>query len=582
MTHKKYSDFEILRQLILMARAYWGHILLISILGLVAIPFTLMTPVPLKVAVDSVLSSAPLPGFLDGILPDNIKSSKMGLLWLVIWMQLGIVLLTHLQSLGTYLFQTYTGHKLNLIFRSRLFRHVQRLSFAFHDSRGTAHSIYRIQYDASAIEYILIYGIIPFLNSIITLIAMFFVIMRINSQMALIAMIISPVFFFLSQYFVRTMRPKYKDVKVMENVVLNIIQEVMNAYRVVKAFGREESEEQRFVQQSNKVLRQKVRLSFFEGVYGLGINLASAIGTAAVLYFGVTNVLSGQITLGELLMVITYLAQLYGPLRSISQQVAALQSYFVSAQRAFELMDEIPDVIDLPHAKHIIRSKGEIEFEDVSFSYDGGKTFVLQDINFQVPVGKRVGIAGRTGVGKTTLVSLLPRFYDCTKGKILLDGIDIHDYKIADLRNQFAIVLQDPLLFSTTIEENIRYAKPNASQYEIHEAAKAANAHEFIMRLPDQYDTLVGERGMRLSGGERQRISLARAFLKDAPVLILDEPTASVDTKTETLIMEAMEKLMKDRTTFMIAHRLSTLAKCDIQLEIKLGRVQDSREVIHY
>ena len=270
----------------------------------------------------------------------------------------------------------------------------------------------------------------------------------------------------------------------------------------------------------------------------------------------------------------SYLAQLYAPLKTISKSAATLQSSLASAERAFALLDEAPDVVERPNAGRLLRASGAVAFHNVSFAYNGGAP-VLHDVSFDIRPGTRVGIMGMTGAGKTTLVSLLTRFYDPTAGQILLDGVDLRDYKLADLRNQFAIVLQEPVLFSTSIAENIAYARPDASEEEIIEAAKAANAHEFIVSLPQGYETLVGERGMRLSGGERQRISLARAFLKDAPILILDEPTSSVDMKTEAAIMEAMERLMQGRTAFIIAHRLSTLTNCDVLLKIENGRLFD-------
>jgi ATP-binding cassette subfamily B protein len=253
-----------------------------------------------------------------------------------------------------------------------------------------------------------------------------------------------------------------------------------------------------------------------------------------------------------------------------------LQSHLASAERAYTLLDLEPDVTDRPGARPLTRARGAVAFRRVSFGYDGAQE-VLHDITFELAAGTRVGIAGRTGAGKTTLTNLLTRFYDPSAGKILLDGIDLRDYKLADLRNQFAIVLQEPVLFSTNVAENIAYARPSASRDAIMEAAKAANAHDFIVALPDGYETEVGERGMRLSGGERQRIALARAFLKDAPILIMDEPTSSVDMRTEAAIMEAMERLMHGRTTFMIAHRLTTLEKCDLLLVIEDGRLVDVR-----
>jgi ATP-binding cassette subfamily B protein len=246
-----------------------------------------------------------------------------------------------------------------------------------------------------------------------------------------------------------------------------------------------------------------------------------------------------------------------------------------SAERAFALLDESPDVIERPHAIRLDRAKGDVSFRGVDFSYPGADAPVLRDVSVDIPAGTRVGIAGTTGAGKTTLLNLLCRFYDPTSGTVTLDGVDLRDYRLADLRNQFGIVLQEPVLFATTIAENIAYGRPGASEDEIVNAAKAANVHEFIDGLEAGYQTQVGERGMCLSGGERQRISLARAFLKDAPILILDEPTSSVDVKTESQIMEAMERLMRGRTTFMIAHRESTLGICDLLLRIENGRIID-------
>jgi ATP-binding cassette subfamily B protein len=260
----------------------------------------------------------------------------------------------------------------------------------------------------------------------------------------------------------------------------------------------------------------------------------------------------------------------------MSKKVRDLQGSLASAERTFALLDQTQEVIEKPNAIQLFRAKGAVSYQDLSFCYDGVNNRVLQNISFEVGPGTRVGIAGATGAGKTTLVSLLTRFYDPTSGRITLDGVDLRDYRIADLRNQFGIVLQEPVLFSTSIAENIAYANLGASSEEIVDAARAANAHEFITSLPEGYDTQVGERGMRLSGGERQRISLARAFLKDAPILILDEPTSSVDVKTEALIMEAMTRLMRGRTTFMIAHRLSTLQECDVRLAMEGGRLVDT------
>src|SRR5262249_28219035 len=312
-----------------------------------------------------------------------------------------------------------------------------------------------------------------------------------------------------------------------------------------------------------------------EGGFGLLISLATAAGLAAVLFLGTRHVQSGVLELGELLLVMGYLAQFYAPLKTLSKKEASMQSYLASAERAFALLDEAPDVAERPHARPLVRAAGAVACRQVSFAY-GANPPALRDISFEIGAGTRVGIAGTTGAGKAPLVSLLTGFYDPTAGQILLDGVDLRDYKLADLRNQFAIVLQDSVLFSASIAENIAYARPGAGEAEIIAAAKAAGAHEFIAGLPQGYDTLVGERGMRLSGGERQRIALARALLKGAPLLILDEPTSSIDRRTEALILEAFDRLMHGRTTFLIAHRLSTLKSCDVLLKIENGRLVEA------
>jgi ATP-binding cassette subfamily B protein len=315
-----------------------------------------------------------------------------------------------------------------------------------------------------------------------------------------------------------------------------------------------------------------VQLAFASARFYLWVGLLLAAGTGLTLYIGVTQVRAGTMTLGTLLVVMAYLAQIYSPLETLSRNLTVLQSGLASARRAFALFDELPDVPEKHHALPLEHSRGHVAFQSVSFAYPGGPP-VLEHVSINVPPGTTVGIAGPTGSGKTTLVNLLCRFYDPTDGGITLDGVDLRDYRVADLRSQFAVMLQEPVLFSTTIAENIAYAKPHASEEQIIEAARAANAHDFISRLPDGYQTRVGERGMRLSGGERQRVSLARAFLKDAPILILDEPTSSVDIKTESGIVDAMNRLMQGRTTFMIAHRLSTLENCTLRLHIENGHV---------
>jgi ATP-binding cassette subfamily B protein len=574
VTDKKHTDLGLYRRLLRQARPYWPHIVLVFLLDLLAIPLSLLTPIPLAIAVDSALGSEPLPGFLAAWLPTDTWSWE-AVLVLVVILLVGIALLSQLQDLATSLLGTYTGEKLDLDFRSRLFRHVQRLSLAYHDAHGTSDSIYRIQYDTSALQYIAIYGVLPFVTASVTFASMLYVIARIDWQLVLIALAISPILFLLTRISRRGLRQRSHEAKKVQSAAFSVVQEVLGALRVVKAFGQEDREQQRFVGRSNEGIRVRMRYTLAANALGLLLGMTTAIGTAAVLYIGVRHVQLGILSLGGLLMVMGYLSQLYSPLQTISRKIASLQTHLASAERAFALLDEAPDVPDRPDARAIARANGALDFRGVWFSYDGAQP-VLRDIDLRIPAGMRVGIAGSTGSGKTTLMSLLTRFYDPTEGQILLDGVDLRDYKLADLRDQFAIVLQEPLLFSTTIGENIAYARPDASKEQIVKAARAANAHDFVVGLPEGYDTQVGERGMLLSGGERQRIALARAFLKDAPILIMDEPTSSVDMRTEAGIMEAMERLMRGRTTFMIAHRLTTLENCDLLLVIEDGRLVDT------
>lgn len=560
-------DWAVLRRVFAEARPYRRRILAVLLVSLLGTPLALLGPVPLKVAVDNVLGSEPLTGLAGALVPDWFEGSTIRLLALTAVLQVVVVVLIQVQAAVTSVWTTSAVEKLTLSFRARILQHVQRLSFAFHDRRGTADSIYRIQYDAPAISNLAVTTIIPFVSAALTLVAMIYVIVSIDWQLAVVALLITPALYLLSRSYRRRMRPRYRHAKRLESSALGVVQEVLTSFRVVKSFGTEERERRRYESKSAESVEARVELATAEGIFGVAVSLTTAVGTAAVLYVGVRNVLAQVLTLGELLLVVSYVAQLYTPLKTISRKVASLQNQMTSASRAFELIDETPDVEERPGARSLRRADGNLQLIDVSFGYEPGEP-VIDGLSFEIEPGTVMGIAGPTGAGKSTLVGLLSRFYDVDSGTIQLDGTDIRDYRLTDLRAQFAIMPQEPVLFSTSIVENISYAKPNASWAEIITATKAAGAVDFVTSLPDGFETLVGERGMRLSGGERQRISLARAFLKDAPILILDEPTSSVDLHTEAEIMEALELLMKGRTTLMISHRLSTLDICDLVLEL--------------
>jgi ATP-binding cassette subfamily B protein len=572
MGTKRYGDVHLLGRLLYQARPYWPHLAALLVLAFLATPVALLLPLPLAMVIDGLSGADPVPEFLRGYLPEGATLSPDGLFAFAALLLLGLSLLDQGLKLATSLLSTHVGEKILLGFRARIFRHVQRLSLTYHDTNGTADSNYRMHWDAAAIQWLAIYGLPPLVTAGLTLAGMIYVTARIDGRLALVALAVVPVLVAITAVWSRHLRRGWEKAKHLESTAYNVVQEVLTGLRVVKAFGQEEREQDRFVTHSGAGVRERVRLSLVDGVYGLLFGLTLAAGTALVLYLGGRQVRGGHLRPGDLVLVMGYLGLLYLPVQQLCKSAATMQNALASAARVFALLDEAVDVVERPGARPLRRAAGAVAFRKVAFAYDGDE-FVLRDIDLEVPPGARVGITGATGAGKTTVVSLLSRLYDPTAGAILLDGVDLRDYKLADLRNQFGIVLQDTVLFSTTVAENIAYARPEATEAEIIAAATAANAHEFISALPQGYQTLVGERGMRLSGGERQRIALARAFLKGAPILILDEPTSSVDVNTEAAIMEAMERLMRGRTTFLIAHRLGTLTGCDLRLEVEDGRV---------
>ena len=566
------SDVALYRRLLRQARPYWLHLSLLFCIGLLASPIALLNPVPLKIVVDSVLGTRPLPPALRALLPASIVGSPGALLVAAVGLLLAVAALAQLQALANKFMQAYVGERLVLGFRTELVQQAQRLSLSYHDSKGAADSLYRIQQDAAVIDKIMVEGIIPFISAAITLGTMIVVTARLDWQLALVALAVSPPLFVLSRLYRPRMRRQSRHVKKLESSALAVVQETLGALRVVKAFGGEQRETDRFAQRSREGVAARIGMALTEGRYGLLVGVTTALGTGAVLFIGVRHVQANVLTLGQLLMAVTYLGQLYEPLKTVSKKAATLQSYLASAERAFALLDQEPEVPERPDARPLDRARGALEFCGVFFAY-GPDRPVLHDVSCVIPAGTRLGIVGATGAGKTTLISLLTRFYDPQQGAILLDGTDLRAYRLADLRRQFAVVLQEPVLFSTSIAENIAYAAPGATRHQIVAAAQAANAHEFIERLPQGYETEVGDRGVKLSGGQRQRISLARAFLKDAPVLILDEPTSSVDAKTEAAIVDALERLKQGRTVIVISHRPSTLAGCSALLTIEGGRV---------
>jgi ATP-binding cassette, subfamily B, bacterial len=455
--------------------------------------------------------------------------------------------------------------------RSEMFDHAQKLSLAFHDTESKGILMYRINNQAAAMGQIVTQ--LPVVaQNLLTVIGMAYISVRINPLLALLALGTTPFVVYSTTFYTERIEPRIYRVRGLGALNLAIVYEAMMMMRVVLAFGTQRREFQRFRKQGENWADETVGLSVRQTAFKLVVQLITSCGTAAVIGVGAYQAINGQISAGELLVILSYINQIYKPLEELTTTITTFQQQFINLLMSFDLLDMKPDITEKPDARPLPRARGEIELENVDFGYQR-RPGVLKDVSLHIPPGRAVAIVGPTGAGKSTLVSLMPRFYDASEGSVRIDGHDVRDLKLDDLRTQFSVVLQEPLLFSGTIATNIKYGKPTASDDEVIAAAKAANAHDFISSFPDGYNTLLGEGGAKTSGGERQRIAVARAFLRDAPILILDEPTSSIDSRTETVILEALDRLMHGRTTILIAHRLSTIRSVDHILVMDDGRV---------
>ncbi len=561
----------LLRKALRYARPFW-HLIVTSLL-LIALTsaLSLLAPWPLAILVDSVLGNKPLPS----LLPDAVGG--LDRTTLLIGLVIGGLALTALENAVTVL-NEYVTTRLDqwmvLELRSDLFRHVHRLSPTFYEGEHTGTLLYQINGLAGSVGAVIV-ALPPVLQSVVTLGGMFVVAYHIDPTLALLSLTVVPVIYASLGYYARRIEPRLVNTRQLEGESLSIVHETIHMLKVIITFGREAYTYRRFRTQGETAVRARVGVTVRQTAFSLVVNTTTATGSALILGVGAWHVLHHELTIGELLVLIGYIAAIYQPLEQLSGTVSSLQEKFVGLRSVFRLLGIEPEVRDADGAIDVGRAAGHVEFDAVRFAYPGRKE-TLTDISFSVDAGERVAIVGPTGAGKTTLVWLLTRFYDPRGGRILLDGVDLREITLASLREQLSIVLQEPLLFSGTIEDNIRYGRLDASENDVVAAAQAANADEFIRRLPLGYRTVLGERGTRLSGGERQRLSIARAFLKDAPILILDEPTSSIDSRTEAIILDALERLSKGRTTFTIAHRLSTIRRSHRIFVMDRGRLVES------
>jgi ATP-binding cassette subfamily B protein len=540
------------------------------VLTLLSIGVGLAMPWPLQVLIDNVLSDRPLPSFVSGII-GGIADSQYELMVLVVLLGLVLAISNEVLTVVSNFVDTKLEQKMTLDIRSDLFAHAEHLSPAYHDKRRTGSLIYMMNSQATSGPAILMVAP-PLMHSFFTLIGMFVILLTINANLAFLSLVIMPFLLYYIHYYATHIQRRIMHVKELEFRSLGIVHEAMSMIRIITAFARETFEYRRFRGQAETAVDERVKLTVRETLFTLAVNTTTAAGTALILGIGAHFAIQGKLTPGQLLVVLSYLAAVYKPLETISYTIGSLQNNFVSMQIVFNILDTPEDIKDRPDAIPLATTNGEVAFDHVAFSYDGRKD-TLRDIDFHVHAGMSIGVVGPTGAGKTTLINLIPRFYEPASGSIRIDGTDIRDYTLGTLREQIGLVPQEPLLFSGSLADNIRYGNLDASIDEVMEAAKAANAHDFIMALPKKYQTEIGERGAQLSGGERQRICIARAFLKDAPILILDEPTSSVDSRTESVILDALDRLIEGRTTFIIAHRLSTIRHADLILVMDKGEI---------
>jgi ATP-binding cassette subfamily B protein len=534
--------------------------------------FELLKPWPLQIVIDYVLGGKKPTG--EGPLASLLALPPLVLLAAAC---VGIVVV-HLGAGALTLLHNYTtirvGQNMVNDLRGALYAHLQRLSLAYHNRQRVGDLLYRITADSFAVQTMVMNGVLPILSALILLAGMLIVLFPMDPLLTVLALTVVPVLYALISIFNRKIIDLATEVRDLDSRVYSLVQWAMSAIKVIQAFTKEEEEHRRFMGASRESLGATLRLYNWQTLYSGAVNLVIAAGTALVIYAGARSVLSGNLTLGQLLVFISYLAQLYVPINQITQSWGLIAGARVGAARVFEVLDTEPDLKSGNREFPPEGAYGEIAWRGVAFRYRPEMP-VLNDIDLAIPSGMKVAIVGPTGAGKSTMLGLVPRFFDPTHGIVEIDGVDIREYSLKSLRSQISMVLQPPLIFPLSVADNIAYGRPGADRAAIEEAARLARIHDMITGLPEGYDTVLGEAGVMLSEGEKQRMTIARALLRDAPILVLDEPTSALDVETEALVMAAIETLMAGRTTFIIAHRLSTVQRCDRILVLRDGNIAE-------
>lgn len=553
-------------------RPYRRRVVLLASLLLSQVALGALQPWPFKIVIDYVFDQHDLPDPFKPWILAITGGSIVALL--VLFVALGVLVQVVSQlfsAFGTQV-QVDTGQRMVYDLRYRLFTHLESLGLHHHITTDTGDAVYRVDVDAYAIENLAMSGIFPLVTAIVTLAVMFVILATRDMTVALVSLTIIPFLFLCLRYYTSTLSVREEGVKELESKLISHLYETFSAIRLVKSFAREPYEKARYATAGDATMRARIALTWQQSLFGLVVGTITILGTALVLIVGGMDVMRGEMTIGDMTVVVAYLGAVYGPLAAIAHTTGQLQGAVAGARRVRAMLALRPETEDAPGAIEATNIKGDVRFENVSFAYPDG-TQILHDISFEAKPGQLVALVGLTGAGKTTLVSLIPRFYPVSSGGVLIDGVDVCDYQIRSLRERIAIVPQDPVLFSGTIAQNLRYGRLDATDAEIEAAARAAHAHDFVARLPHKYETSVAEAGGGLSGGERQRLSVARAILKNAPILILDEPTSSLDAISEEIVFSALRRLRVGRTTIVIAHRLSTVRDADAILVLDGGRI---------
>jgi ABC-type multidrug transport system fused ATPase/permease subunit len=552
-------------------RPYRTRVLAISILSMAEIGLTALAPWPLKIVVDSVFGDQPLPERFAGLMALT-GANRVALLVVVV--VAGLLLQTAnevLRMIQTQL-QVDTGQRIVYGLRARLLAHLQDLPLRHHILTRTADAVYRLDADAHCVDDLVIGGVFPLAAAVLNLGVMFVILVYLDPALALLSLAVVPFLYLCLRYYSRTMTDRAERVKALESTLIDRAFEILSSVAAVKSFARERHELTRYSQSGDEAMRARLSLTWQESLFSVAITAVTLAGTTLVLIVGGLHVLDGRLTVGGLLVVVAYLAAVYNPISAIAHTTGSLQQAIVSARRVGDIFALTPETLDAPDALDASAVTGHVRFESVSFSY-GDDRRVLDEVSFEARPGEMIALVGVTGAGKTTIASLIPRFFEPTHGRVLVDEVDASRYSLRSLRERIALVPQQPILFSGTIADNIRYGRLQASDEEVEAAARAAHIHDFITTLPNGYHTPVAEAGATLSGGERQRLGIARALVKNAPMLILDEPTSSLDALSEEGVFDALRRLRRGRTTIVIAHRLSTIRTATRILVLHEGRL---------